>query len=88
MTETKKKPFQIYLRADQVKALRAVAERRGESIAALIREGVDLLLEGLPTTEDPLLDLLALFDSGAGNLAEKHDQFQAELITRESSHEA
>lgn len=85
--ETKKKPLQIYLREDQLEALRTVAERRGESIAALVREGVDLLLEGLPPEEDPLLDLVGLFDSGAGDLAERHDQYLAELITKEGEHE-
>lgn len=85
--ETKKKPLQIYLRQDQLEALRTVAERRGESIAALVREGVDLLLEGLPPEEDPLLDLVGLFDSGAGDLAERHDQYLAELITKEGEHE-
>jgi hypothetical protein len=86
--EMKKKPLQIYLREDQVEALRSVAERRGESIAALVREGVDLLLEGLPPEEDPLLDLVGLFDSGAGDLAEKHDQYLAEMITKEGDHES
>ena len=85
--ETKKKPLQIYLRQDQLEALRTVAERRGESIAALVREGVDLLVEGLPPEEDPLLDLVGLFDSGAGDLAERHDQYLAELITKEGEHE-
>lgn len=85
--ETKKKPLQIYLREDQVEALRSVAQRRGESIAALVREGVDLLLEGLPPEEDPLLDLVGLFDSGAGDLAEKHDQRLAEMIINEGDHE-
>jgi len=86
--ETKKKPLQIYLREDQVEALRNVSERRGESIAALVREGVDLLLDGLPPEEDPLLDLVGLFDSAAGDLAEKHDQYLAEMIAKESSHES
>ena len=88
MTETKKKPLQVYLRKDQVEALRTVAERRGESIAALVREGVDLLLEGLPPEEDPLLDLVGLFDSAAGDLAEKHDQYLVELTTKEGGHES
>ncbi len=88
MRETKKKPLQIYLREDQVEALRTVAERRGESIAALVREGVDLLLEGLPLEEDPLLDLVGLFDSAAGDLSEKHDQVLVKMITNESGHES
>jgi len=88
MTETKKKPIQIYLREDQVEVLRSVAERRGESIAALVREGVDLLLERLPPEEDPLLDLLGLFDSAASDLAEKHDQYLVEMLTKESNHES
>ena len=52
--ETKKKPIQIYLREDQVAALRSVAERRGELMAALVREGVDLLLEGLAAGRGPV----------------------------------
>lgn len=87
MTETKKKPLQVYLREDQVAALRTVAERRGESIAALVREGVDMLLEDLPPEEDPLLDLVGLFDSGVGDLAEMHDENLARMLAEESNHE-
>jgi hypothetical protein len=87
MTETKKKPLQVYLRGDQFEALRSMAERRGESLAALVREGVDLLLEGLPPDEDPLLDIVGLFDSGKGDLAEKHDEHLAGMIAEETRHE-
>lgn len=87
MVETKKKPLQIYLRDDQVQALRIVAERRGESMAALIREGVDMLLERLPPEEDPLLDILGLYDSGIGDLAEKHDERLAQMIREEGDRE-
>jgi hypothetical protein len=87
MTELKKKPLQIYLRDDQMQALRSVAERRGESIAALVREGVDMLLEGLPPEEDPLLDIVGLYDSGVGDLAEKHDERLVEMLTEEGKHE-
>ena len=87
MTEKKKKPLQIYLRDDQMQALRSVAERRGESIAALVREGVDMLLEGLPPEEDPLLDIVGLYDSGVGDLAEKHDERLVEMLTEEGKHE-
>ncbi len=85
MVEIKKKPLQIYLRDDQVQALRVVAERRGESMAALIREGVDMLLERLPPEEDPLLDILGLYDSGIGDLAEKHDERLAQMIREEGA---
>jgi len=87
MSATKKKPIQIYLREDQMETLRRVAERRGESIAALVRQGVDLLLEGLPPQEDPLLEIIALYDSGLGDLAEKHDEYLAETIKGESRRE-
>ena len=84
MAGAKKKPVQVYLREDQVKALRIVAERRGESMAALVREGVDKLLEQLPADEDPLLDLVGLYDSGRGDLAEKHDEVLAGMIKEEN----
>lgn len=87
MTETKKKPLQIYLRNDQLETLRIVAERRGESIAELIRQSVDMFLDELPPDEDPLLDIVSLFDSGIGDLADKHDEFIAEMIREESSRE-
>ncbi|MEJ2263693.1 MAG: hypothetical protein P8X95_09625 [Anaerolineales bacterium] len=84
MAGARKKPVQVYLREDQVKALRIVAERRGESMAALVREGVDKLLNELPPEEDPLLDILGLYDSGRGDLAEKHDEYLASMIKEES----
>jgi hypothetical protein len=87
MTDIKKKPLQIYLRQDQFEALRTVAERRGKSIAALVREGVDMLLEGLPPNEDPLLDIVDLYNSGIDDLAEKHDEYLVGMIREESSHE-
>ncbi len=88
MPESKKKPIQIYLRDDQEKALRSVAERRGESLASLVRAGVDLLLEGLPPDEDPLLDIVGLFDSGVTDLAENHDAYLAGMIEKESQDES
>jgi hypothetical protein len=83
----KKKPLQIYLREDQLATLKTVAERRGESMAALIREGVDMLLDGLPPEEDPLLDIVGLYDSGSDDLAEKHDEHLVNIVMKESSRE-
>jgi hypothetical protein len=88
MTDTKKIPMQVYLREDQVETLRIVAERRGESMAALVREGVDMLLDELPPNEDPLLDIIGLFNSGRGDLAEKHDQYLAKMIKEEGNRES
>ena len=88
MNDPKKKPIQIYLRQDQVQALRKISERQGESFAALVRQGVDLLLDKLPPDEDPLLDILGLYDSGIEDLAEKHDEHLARLIQDESSFES
>ena len=79
MTTLTKKPFQIYLRQDQMTALRQIAEKRGVSIAELVREGVDHLLVSLPVEDDPLLDIVGLGDSGLGDMAEKHDEYLADL---------
>ena len=87
MTESNKKPLQVYLRADQLAALRVVAERRGASLAALVREGVDRLLEELPPEEDPLLDIVGLYNSGRGDLAEKHDEYLTRMLRDENDRE-
>jgi hypothetical protein len=88
MAEPRKKPIQIYLREDQAETLHRIAERRGESVAALVRQGVDLFLEQLPVEEDSLLEIVGLYDSGRGDLAEKHDEHIVRLIREEESHES
>lgn len=84
MAEKTKKPLQIYLRSDQIDALRSLSKRRGESMAELVREGVDRILEEIPPEENPLLDIIGIFDSGVGDLAEKHDEFLANMIQEEN----
>ncbi len=84
MVKANKKPLQVYLRVDQLDALRALSRRKGESIAALVRKGVDRLLEEIPPEEDPLLEVVGLYDSGLGDLSEKHDQYLAQLIEEEN----
>lgn len=76
-----KKPLQVYLRQDQLDALRALSERREVSLAELIRQGVDLLLAEIPPEDDPLWGIVGLGDSGLGNLAADHDRYLAELET-------
>jgi hypothetical protein len=84
MAEKTKKPLQVYLRADQMDALRSLSERRGESMAELVREGVDKILKEVPLEEDPLLEIIGIFDSGVGDLSEKHDEVLARMIREEN----
>jgi hypothetical protein len=84
MAEKTKKPLQVYLRSDQIDALRSLSKRRGESMAELVREGVDRILEELPPEENPLLDIIGIFDSGVGDLSEKHDEVLADMIREEN----
>ena len=84
MVKTAKKPLQVYLRADQLDALRALAKRRGDSMAGLIREGVDNLLQEVPPEEEPLLEVVGLYDSGIGDLSAKHDEYIAQMIEEEN----
>jgi hypothetical protein len=72
-----KKPLQVYLRPEQLDALRALAQRRKVPVAELVRQGVDRLLTEVPPEEDPLWALVGLFDSGLSDLAEHHDAYLA-----------
>jgi hypothetical protein len=78
------KPVQVYLRPEQIESLRAIAERRKVSMAELIRQGVDRMLSEVPAEEDPLWNIIGTFDSGLGDLAEKHDEYLARLIHEEN----
>lgn len=69
------KPFQIYLREGQLEALRALAKRREQSIAELIRQGIDQLLADLSVEENPLFDIIGIGDSGLGDLSTNHDHY-------------
>ena len=77
------KPVQVYLRQDQIEPLRAEAARRGVSLAELVRQGVDRLLEEAPVEEDPLWKIVGIMDSGVGDLAENHDKYLMEVYARE-----
>ena len=70
-----KKPIQVYLRPEQLDALRGLSQRRDVAIAELVRQGVDRLLAEVPPEEDPLLDIIGIANSRLGDLAEKHDEY-------------
>jgi hypothetical protein len=79
-----KKPLQVYLRPEQLEALRALALRRNLPVAELVRQGVDKVLREIPPEEDPLWDIVGLFE-GPGDLAEKHDEYIAKIIREENA---
>ena len=75
MATLTKKPVQVYLRPEQLEALRVLAERRNASVAELIREGVDRLLAEVPIENDPLWNIVGIVESGRGDLAAEHDSY-------------
>jgi hypothetical protein len=79
-----KKAVQVYLRPAQLEALRALARRRKVPMAELVRQGVDRVLADVPVEEDPLWQIVGTFDSGLGDLAEKHDEYLAQGIREEN----
>jgi hypothetical protein len=78
-----KKRIQVRFRPEQLDALRALAQRLGVPVAELVRQGVDRVLADIPPEEDPLWDIVGIFD-GPGDLAEKHDEYIADLVYREN----
>ena len=79
-----KKPIQVYLRPEQLDALRGLSQRRDVAIAELVRQGVDRLLAEVPPEEDPLLDIIGIANSGLGDLAEKHDDHLVSWLREET----
>ncbi|QLQ05216.1 MAG: ribbon-helix-helix domain-containing protein [Anaerolineae bacterium] len=75
MTTLSKRPLQVYLRPDQVDALRALARKRDVSLAELVREGVDRVIADLPIEDDPLWDIVDLGASGIRDMAANHDRY-------------
>ena len=78
MTTLTKKPLQVYLRQEQLDALRGLSDKQHVSLAELVRQAVDRLLSETPVEEDPLWDIVGLGASGVGNIAEAHDQYLVE----------
>jgi len=53
-------------------------------MAGLIRVGVDKLLQDIPPEEDPLQEIVGLYDSGIGDLSERHDDYLVQMIEGEN----
>lgn len=84
MTVSHKKPFQLYLREEQVAALRHLARQRGASMSELVRQSVDQFLAETPVTEDLLWELVGVGASGVGDLAQHHDAYLAQEEERDN----
>ena len=72
---TSRKPIQIYLYERQERILRRLAKERKVSMAALLRQGADKVIEELlPLEQDPLFDLPLVAEPGGPKFgSEKHD---------------
>jgi hypothetical protein len=74
---------QIQLTEEQAEALREVAARRGESIAEVVRQSVDLYLKSQrgPDREELVrraLSIVGKYSSGQTDVARNHDRYLAE----------
>jgi hypothetical protein len=76
-------PFQVQLERRQHEQLKALAERRKQSMGSLIRESVAQYLTSQPIEDDPLYGILGMFAGDLGDLphgdeARNHDAYLAE----------
>ncbi len=77
---------QIQLTESQMEQLKALARQRGVAVAALIREGADLVIRSSGAVDQEerkrrAIEAAGRFHSGLGDLAEKHDQYLAEALS-------
>jgi hypothetical protein len=80
-----KEPIAVYLEQDKYEALKTLAEKRQVSVDELLREGVDrLLVDETPVEDDPLWNIVGMFESDVDDLAENHDKYLAEIYEQES----
>lgn len=82
MKTLRERPLQIYLRPDQDKALRQLAEREGTSLAELVRRGIDRLLQEIPVEDDPAMRIIALGRSGKKDLSVAHDRYIVQALRK------
>jgi len=84
MATLTEKPVQVYLRREQLEALRSLSRRRNVAVTELVRQGVDRLLAEMPLEEDPLWEIVGLVESGPPDMAEKHDEYLARMVNEEN----
>jgi hypothetical protein len=72
----------VQLRDEQLAELKRIAEQRGSSVAAVVRDAVDAALEHERARGDErlgrALDWIGGSSSGLGDLAERHDDYLPE----------
>lgn len=77
--------LQVQLTEEQAAALRRLARRRGVSIAALVREAAQALIErGELDTERRARarEVVGRYASGRGDIAREHDRELGDLLVR------
>ena len=82
MKTLRERPFQIYLRPDQDKALRQLADKEKVSIAELVRRGIDRLLGEIPVENDPAMRIIALGRSNKKDLSTAHDRYIVQALRK------
>jgi ABC-type transporter Mla subunit MlaD len=68
---------QVQLTDEQLQALRKYADAKGEGMAALVRQAVDIWISNEARRDhvDRALEAIGGFHSGLGDLAERHDAY-------------
>lgn len=82
MRTMRERPLQVYLRPDQDKALRQLAEKEGTSLAELVRRGIDHLLREIPVEDDPAMRIIALGRSDKKDLSTAHDRYIVQALRK------
>jgi hypothetical protein len=83
-------PFQVQLERRQHRRLKHLAERRGRSMAALIRESVEAYLVSVPVEDDPAFEIIGVLGDDQrprphGDVARHHDDYLADYLEEEAS---
>lgn len=84
MAASYKKPFQVYLREEQIESLRLLSRKRRVSIAELVRQSIDRLIAETPLEDEPLWGIVGIGASGLGDISERHDVYLAQAETQDN----